>query len=251
LPELETIESTTSDQKNDNISNAHELNQINQNTPTRLSQDVSGVEATQQSLNGGLRIASSKEQKGSLERRIAQFLEESGLRELITAEEDFHLRIENAPYIPLAVERHSQELYLTHYLEKNRDLFIDSEMIFQIQPDGQLQFKETAAQDPFRGGEHRAGDRSFAQMFARNILEQGFAEAARKVQRETQASTQPLDKQSAVPDELQHNYALKLLHPKFRDYLEIKDNYPDALVLIKAGDFWAPRKIALLQTNKS
>jgi hypothetical protein len=238
LPELETIESTTSDHKNDNILNAHESNQTNQNTPIRLSQDISDTEATQQLLNGELRIVSSKEQKGNLERRIAKFLEESGLRELITAEEDFYLRIENAPYIPLVIERHNHELYLTHYLEQNGDLFIDSEMIFKIQPDGQLQFKETAVQDPFRGGEHRAADRPFARMFARNILEQGFAEAARKAQHETQTSTQPLSEQNHAPDESRNEHTLNPLHLKLQDYLGIKDNYPDALVLIKAGEFY-------------
>ncbi|PSB23128.1 helicase [filamentous cyanobacterium CCP2] len=238
LPELETTESITSEQQNDNIPNAHEPNQMNQNTSTRLSQDISGVEATQQSLNGKLRIVSSKEQRGNLERRIAKFLEESGLRELITAEEDFYLRIENDPYIPLVVERHNHELYLTHYLEQNGDVFIDSEMIFKIQPDGQLQFRETAIQDPFRGGEHRAADRPFAQMFARNILEQGFAEAARKAQHETQISTQPLSEQNHAPDESRNEHTLNPLHLKLQDYLEIKDNYPDALVLIKAGEFY-------------
>lgn len=31
---------------------------------------------------------------------------------------------------------------------------------------------------------------------------------------------------------------IRTLHPTLRNYLEIKDNYPDALVLIKAGDFY-------------
>lgn len=172
-------------------------------------------------------IASSREQVGKLEKRIVKFLEEAELRETLT--ENFYLRIENQPYIPLVVERHNHQLYLTHYLEQNGDTFIDTEMVFHIQPNGQLQFKETAVQDPFRGGEHRAADRAFAQLFSRNILEQGFAATARSQQSEevaeASAETQPLLNR-------------EVLLPSIRSYLETKDNHPDTLVLIRAGDFY-------------
>lgn len=124
-------------------------------------------------------ILPAKQQKGIIERRIVRFLQEAGIRQSVTEGEDFHLRIHNEPYIPLVVERQLNELFLTHYLEQNGDLFIDAEMVFTIEEDGQLRFKETAVQDPLRGGEQRSPDRIFAQVFSRNILEQGFAEAAR------------------------------------------------------------------------
>jgi 5S rRNA maturation endonuclease (ribonuclease M5) len=238
LPELETVQSAAFAQQSNTIPDTREPDSVDWSTPIRLSQNTSSAEATPRSLNGEFRIASSEEQREKLERRIAKFLEEAGLQESITAEEDFHLRIENEPYIPLVVEQHNHELYLTHYLEQNGDVFIDSEMIFKIQPDGQLQFKETAVQDPFRGGEHRAADRTFAQMFARNILEQGFAEAARGTRREIQASIQDLNEQSVDLNEPQHHHTLESLHPRIRSYLEIKSNYPEALVLMKAGDFY-------------
>ena len=56
----------------------------------------------------------------------------------------FTQRIENEPFIPLVVERQGDELYLTHYLTQNGDMFIDAEMVFTVLPEGQLQFKETA-----------------------------------------------------------------------------------------------------------
>jgi hypothetical protein len=58
-------------------------------------------------------IAPARAQKGIVEKRIAEFLETAGLRESITAGEDFHLRVENPPYIPLVIERHNQELFFT------------------------------------------------------------------------------------------------------------------------------------------
>jgi len=103
--------------------------------------------------------------------------------------EDFHLRIEHDPYIPLVVERHGNQLYLTHYLEQNGDTFIDTEMVFRIQENHTLKLEETAVQNPLRGGEHRSCDRSFAKLFSQNILDQGFAQAARAVQSEIMSQT--------------------------------------------------------------
>jgi predicted RNA methylase len=165
-----------------------------------------------------------KQQLGMIEKRIARFLEAAGIREAVTAGDDFHLKIENEPYIPLVVERHSDQLYLTHYLQQNGDTFIDCEMVFNIDERGRLQFFETASQDPLRGGEHRAPDRIFAQVFSKNILEQGFAEAALRGQTEvSQASAR--------------HWFLQIPHDQFpeatRSYLAVKAQHPDAIVLVK------------------
>jgi C-terminal domain on Strawberry notch homologue/MutS domain I/Toprim-like/Protein of unknown function (DUF3991)/P-loop containing NTP hydrolase pore-1 len=164
-------------------------------------------------------ILPAKQQKGIIEKRIARFLEGAEIRQAVTADEDYHLKIENEPWIPLVVERHLDELYLTHYLTQNGDMFIDSEMVFKITSEGQLEFKEVATQDPFRGGEKRSPDRLFAQLFSRNILEQGFAAAAKA----------QLQSQAAEPSHL---------NPKLQRYLEIKKQYPDNLVLIQAKNFY-------------
>ena len=46
------------------------------------------------------RIAPAKEQTGGAEKQVAKFLENAGLAEAVLQGEDFHLRIENEPYIP-------------------------------------------------------------------------------------------------------------------------------------------------------
>jgi hypothetical protein len=151
-------------------------------------QQVSGIATLERSLNQAqpnneipeqkLAIAPVNQQTGAAAKNIARFLEQAGLSEAVLQGEEFHLRIENEPYIPLVIERQVDQLYFTHYLTANSDTFIDTEMVFQVLPDGKLWFRETAVPDPIRGGEHRAPDRAFAEMFSQNILEQGFAEAA-------------------------------------------------------------------------
>ena len=126
-------------------------------SPTRYSSNSSA-----QTSGRPEAIAPAKQQKGMIEKRIARFLEDAGIRASVRQGEAFHQRIENEPYIPLVVERQGNELMFTHYLEQNGDTFIDAEMVFTIQPNGQLQFKETAVQDPIRGGEWREPDRAGA-----------------------------------------------------------------------------------------
>ncbi|MBE9109811.1 strawberry notch C-terminal domain-containing protein [Nodosilinea sp. LEGE 07298] len=179
-------------------------------------------------------ILPPKQQQGQIEKRIATFLEKAGIREAITAGEDYHLKIENEPYIPLVVERQLDELYLTHYLEQNGDTFIDTEMVFKIQEDGQLRFKEVATQDPIRGGELRAPDRLFAQTFSRNIQHQGFAEAAKQ-----QLQAQSVQSQTDVTPNVQSVPAVpepSPLKPELKAYLDLKAQYPDALLLSKTAD---------------
>ncbi|NET33265.1 MAG: DEAD/DEAH box helicase family protein [Cyanothece sp. SIO1E1] len=124
-----------------------------------------------------LQIAPPQQQSGAAEKNVARFLASAGLAEILMAQDEFHLKIEHEPYIPLVIERHGHTLYLTHYLEQNGDLFIDSEMVFTLDPDnGRLCLEATAVNSI--GGEYRGFDRGFAQIFSRNILQQGFAQAA-------------------------------------------------------------------------
>ena len=148
---------------------------------------------------------------------------------------EFHQRIQNEPFIPLVVERQGDELYLTHYLTQNGDMFIDAEMVFTVLPEGQLQFKETAVQDP-RGGESRIPDRQFAQIFSKNILKQGFAEAARAQREQIEEMTEP----EAEIESPTYNYKPEIdrqaLPADIRGYMAIKDQYLDALVLVQTSD---------------
>lgn len=136
------------------------------------------------------RIAPPTSQTGKAEQYAAQFLHEAGLAQEFLRGEDFHLTIENGPYIPLVVERHADQMYLTHYSkDQSGELFIDSEMVFSIN-EGKLKLEQTAVQNPFTGGEARGLDRPFGDMFTKNIIDQGFAEAAAKQSSEVTQETQ-------------------------------------------------------------
>ena len=171
-------------------------------------------------------VLPAKQQKGPIEKRIATFLDKAGIREALTAGEDFHLKIKNEPYMPLVVERHNDGLYLTHYFEQNGDLCLDSEMVFKIKNDGHLQLSETATQNPFRGGEDRRyderADRIFAQVFSRNIKEQGFGEAAREQLQQSQMAAAELNSEESqavndlsAPAVIQETQASEPVHPVY------------------------------------
>lgn len=112
-------------------------------------------------------------------RSVSKLLSEAGLAERLMTGFNSYVRLVNPPYTDLIIERlpaeSSPRLCLTHYLESNGDRFIDSEMIFEIRPAGHLVLCETAVQNPIRGGELRGLDRSFANIFAQNLLQQGFS----------------------------------------------------------------------------
>ncbi|MBD2230823.1 strawberry notch C-terminal domain-containing protein [Phormidium tenue FACHB-1052] len=162
---------------------------------------------------------------GQLEKRILRFLRNAGIEQDVMTSQEFHLRIENEPFIPLVVERQGDELYLTHYLTQNGDMFIDSEMVFRVRAEGHIEFKETAVQS-LQGGESRLPDRAFAQIFSKNIVQQGFAEAAQaqiQAQAVPEVKQEPEDERSQMPSDM-------------RLYLAVKEQYPDAIALVQSPD---------------
>ncbi len=192
LPTLETIEPR--------VPEPRALGTISvQNNPEMINRSVelTTESETQKTAEEDREVVPSKSKNDDLEKRIVRFLKTAGIYSAIMESDEFHLKIENEPFIPLVVERQGNTLYLTHYLSQNGDIFIDAEMVFQIRLDGQLKFQETAVQDPIRGGELRFPDRPFAHMFSRNILDQGFAEAARR-----QVEVRPLEPQSQPASEV-------------------------------------------------
>ncbi len=132
------------------------------------------------SISPDKQILEPKIQRGGAETNIAKLLHQAGLAVEILKGDDFHLKVNNQPFTPLTIERHGKELYLTHYLTDNYgDLFMDAEMVFNVSAQGQLTLTQTASQNPLTGGEYRInGDRSFGQIFSRNLIEQGFGKAA-------------------------------------------------------------------------
>ncbi|QUY45446.1 strawberry notch C-terminal domain-containing protein [Acaryochloris marina] len=137
--------------------------------------DQAAVQPTQDNTK---QIAPPANQTGKAEKFVAQFLHEGGLAQEILKGDDFHFEIKNGPYEPLVVERITDQLSLTHYRERDGDLCLDSEMVFGIDGQGKLNLEETAVQNPFTGREARELDQEFGELFAANIIHQGFAEAA-------------------------------------------------------------------------
>ena len=122
-------------------------------------------------------VSEASEQTGAAEKNVAKLLHQGGLPQAILEGDTFHLRVENAPYMPLVIERHGDAMYLSHYFEQNDDLILDSEMVLKVKAEGQLVLTETAVQNPIQGGEVRSLSRQFGKLFSNNLLEQGFGAA--------------------------------------------------------------------------
>lgn len=130
-------------------------------------------------------ILPRKEQMmGRSEGNVAELLHRLGLQDHVMKGDSFEATVKNGPWKDLVIERHKEgnghKLYLTHYHDHpSGDRFLDSEMTYHVHPSGHLSLHETAVHNPLRGGEHRThatvpGSKSFAHMFSRNLLDQGF-----------------------------------------------------------------------------
>ncbi len=195
------------------------------------------------------RVLPANEQSGIAEQNVANFLEQAGLATTLMADPEFYLTVPNEPYISLTIERHEVDFHLIHWLKDSAgDLFIDAEMVFQLSTTGHLTLYETAVQNALTGGELRGHDPSFAQLFSRNLLQQGFAQAVQQMQvaPEQQESEKPV---AASP---QTKPILKQKSWEWQQvdrsdltataltYLQLKDQHPNALVLQRSpsGDFY-------------
>lgn len=111
-----------------------------------------------------------------------------------------HVRIQNAPYMPLVIERIGDgpnglpAVSVTHYGEQNGDLMRDPEMCFEVTEQGkwfpyyfrndymgveQEVYCRDAANRLLVRPRLKRDLEAFARMWSRNIREQGFVEAAR------------------------------------------------------------------------
>ncbi|MGB2924915.1 MAG: helicase, partial [Limnothrix sp.] len=147
----------------------------------------------QPSTTQGQGISSPEKQGSQAAKQIAQLLHEGGLAAEILQGESFHQRFEQQSYLPFVIERHGEQVYLSHYAELNGDHYIDAEMVFQIGQRGNLSLLETASYNPLTGGELRNKDYSFADLFSGNLLAQGWAEVM-------QASRQSVAPEPEIPE---------------------------------------------------
>lgn len=116
---------------------------------------------------------------------IHNILGQHHLTETFESAADFHLRLENPPYLPLVIERHGDEVSVAHYFTQNGDAMRDPELTFRL-PDWT---PTSITQDPVghyacvgdlpEGSRRRANLLAdltvFAHTWARNIRAQGFA----------------------------------------------------------------------------
>jgi hypothetical protein len=133
-----------------------------------------------------------------LQRVVVGMLYLNGLHETFQTSGDFHIQLKNDPWLPLVIERHSDDISVTHYVVQGGDSLRDPEMVFSLQawadasrcrfagwvpksiepggfgrvyPTGSMcEDGRTLRYSPRRMREAY----SFAAMWARNLREQGF-----------------------------------------------------------------------------
>lgn len=114
---------------------------------------------------------------------IDEILTQHQLKETFESASDFHLRLDNEPYMQLVIERHDNELSVAHYYTENGDAMRDPELTFDLEtwqptsitqdPLGHYACLEDVPEGPRRT--HLANDlKSFAATWARNLSMQGF-----------------------------------------------------------------------------
>jgi hypothetical protein len=102
--------------------------------------------------------------------------------------EDYSVRIESKGYMPLCIEKHGKTVTVTHYYEQNGDLIADPDMEFvdlggkdwmpvaiQHSTGHYLRVAALGENGHWKFNLAKAEDlMSFARMWARNLLDQGF-----------------------------------------------------------------------------
>lgn len=114
--------------------------------------------------------------------------------------DDYWIRIENEPYMWLGIETHGNQIYMAHYATDGAgELYIETEMVWRFNETGKLEFKECASNAGW--GEIRNADYGFAEMFSRNLVQQGFGKGKIIPQRysEPEPNPQPDQPESLLP----------------------------------------------------
>ena len=118
---------------------------------------------------------------------IERILCAHNLLEEFTWSEEFAVRITNAPYMPLTIERQGRSVTITHYFEQNGDLIPDPDMEFEIIADHlwvpvAIQFatghyrraRETRDGQRFINPREAQDQIKFSKMWAKNLVSQRF-----------------------------------------------------------------------------
>ena len=183
--------------------------------------------------------------KGNVEGKIGRLLGKLGLQKTILEGEDAYYKVINPPYQDLVIERHpiyesdrysgkGDHILFTHYYKQNGDLIMDGEMVYKVHDNGQLELVETAVPNPIQGGELRGLDKKFANMFAQNLLNQGFGDPNKLVNpRKKKEEAQPVKTSKPEYTGQVSSLIRDLTIQKVKPYLN-PDNSEDAILeLIK------------------
>ena len=120
-----------------------------------------------------------------MQQAVLDILRRYDLDKAFNTATEFHIRIENPPYIPLVIERQGAIVSVAHYSELNGDLIRDPECTFRWpdwvptsitqDPVGRYEevFSEGDGQVRVRVGLLR-DLKLFANLWARNLMAQGF-----------------------------------------------------------------------------
>lgn len=126
-------------------------------------------------INADRVIAPPAEQFGRTEKRVAKLLSSLKLENEFRKNYGFYAILENSPYMPLHVTFDGEILRLTYWYEQNGDLMHDGEINFAVGETGLLKFKQSGV--GIYGVPKYSPDRSYAEMFSKNLIAQGYEEA--------------------------------------------------------------------------
>jgi len=138
------------------------------------------------------RTSKGENMKTTMKSAIEKILSSHGILEAFQSASDYSVRIESKGFIPLCIEKHGTRITVTNYNEQNGKLIPDPDMEFSIpiEPSTWLpvviqhssgSYFRALIQD--ENGTWKANQRqlidqqSFASMWGRNLLQQGFADA--------------------------------------------------------------------------
>lgn len=120
----------------------------------------------------------SVEQTGRTEKRVKQLLYSLKLPELLAKDPNFYVKVVNPPYLDLSIERQNSRLLLTHFIDMNGDLAIDSEIELSLH-DSEAGYRFEVVGYRYRspwGERYATGSdaKKAANIMARNLIHQGF-----------------------------------------------------------------------------
>jgi hypothetical protein len=132
----------------------------------------------------------SQVRRAPMQRVVEAILNAYGLTEAFAGSSEFHLKLENPPYMPLVIERQGNEVAVMHYFTQQGDVMADPELTFHLwdwTPTSITQHPVGVYRQVFmfQNGRRVVNPRllheleSFARLWAINLRAQGFLDPLR------------------------------------------------------------------------